>query len=193
MSRHHLFAIAATLAFTVIRPDVADAALSVKNVDNVSFDAVATGGLKIKATTNSLSAKEAGDDIRLTVDLTTLSTGIDIRDTHMKRALGAVDKDNDDKAYEPHKTAELRVAKAKLQFPSDADTSGDVEGQFTLNGKTKPVTVHYTAKAGSKITVDGNFVVTYTDFIAEQSYMGIRVKKEEPVTVKATFGVKRDD
>ena len=133
MSRHHLFAIAATLAFTVIRPDVADAALSVKNVDNVSFDAVATGGLKIKATTNSLSAKEAGDDIRLTVDLTTLSTGIDIRDTHMKRALGAVDKDNDDKAYEPHKTAELRVAKAKLQFPSGADTSGDVNSATSSN------------------------------------------------------------
>jgi polyisoprenoid-binding protein YceI len=157
------------------------AAWSSSGDSHVSFQAAGPAGMKIEGTTNELKAAEAGDTLVIDVPLGNLSTGIALRDHHMKEKYLEVQK---------YPTATLTVARSALKVPAGADrVDADVPGTLKLHGQSRPVTVHYDAKAdGGTFAAHGKFHINMNDFgISVPSYLGVTVKPE--VDVNASFRV----
>ena len=114
---------------------------------------------------------------QLTFDLTTLKTGISLRDDHMK---------NNYLEVKEHPTAELKLD--KLAIPKDL--SGDVEltGTLKLHGVEKPIKgTAVLSKEDGSIKVDANFIVMLSDFkIAIPSYKGITVAEKVTIAFNST-------
>jgi polyisoprenoid-binding protein YceI len=85
-------------------------------------------------------------------------------------------------------SAVLTVARSALQLPAPgAQAAADVPATLTLHGTTRPVTVHYTAKAdGTSFATQGKLHINMNEFgITVPSYLGVTVKPE--VDVAASF------
>jgi len=160
---------------------VAYAALSAPKDAHVGFQAVGPAGLKIEGTTGDLSVAESDGNIVIDVPLTNLSTGIALRDHHMKEKYLEVPK---------YPSATLVVARAALKLPAAGGAAeSDVPATLKLHGQGRPVTVHYVAKSDAGgFSVDGKFRVKMDDFgISVPSYLGVTVKPD--VNVTASFHV----
>lgn len=158
----------------------ADAKMARAGGAAVTFLAVGPGGMKIEGKSNDIKLSEDGDILVITVPLSALDTGIELRDRHMKDKYLEVGK---------YPTAELRVPKSALQLPADGQTSsGDARGTMKLHGQSKPVTFHYEAKKnGAAYVVKGHVDVNMNQFgIEVPSYMGVTVKPD--VNVNVAFG-----
>jgi polyisoprenoid-binding protein YceI len=159
---------------------VAWAKLSKTGDASTGFKAAGPAGLTIDGKTADMTIADDGTTVTITVPLNNLTTGIGLRDEHMKKAL-------ETGAYP---TTTLTVARAALKIPASGDASGDAPGQLTLHGTTKPVTVHYTAsKSGDTINVKGSMTVNVDDYgIKRPSYLGVTVKPE--VDINTAFQAK---
>lgn len=170
-------ALAAATAFTLI----AEAKLAKSGDASASFRASGPAGLNIDGTTSDLQVGDDGAAVTITVPLANLTTGISLRDKHMREHLGVDQNPN----------AKLVVSRSALSFPkAGASTSGDAKGKMTLHGQTRDVTFHYDARAdGDIIRVTSSTKIDMTDYgIVPPSYLGIRVKPG--VDVKVSFSAK---
>jgi polyisoprenoid-binding protein YceI len=159
----------------------AQAALSEATDARVGFVAMGPAGMKIEGTTADLKVADQGDNIVITVPLANLTTGIGLRDRHMKEKYLEVQK---------YPSATLSVARAALKLPSAGDkVEMDVSSTIDLHGQTRPVTIHYEAKRdGASVLSNGKFHVNMTDFgITVPSYLGVTVKPD--IDVSAHFRV----
>ncbi|MGA7124629.1 MAG: YceI family protein [Polyangiaceae bacterium] len=181
MKLHKRLWIAVISAGVVGLSAIAQAALTAPTDKHVSFVASGPAGMKIEGTTPDLDLAEQGDAIVITVPLTNLSTGIGLRDKHMKEKYLEVPK---------FPAATLSVARSALKIPAGGDkVETDVPSTVTLHGQTKPVTVHYDAKRdGASIVSHGTFRINMNDFgITVPVYLGVTVKPD--VDVSASFRV----
>jgi polyisoprenoid-binding protein YceI len=157
------------------------AALSSATDSHVTFDALGPAGFKIQGTTTDLSVSEADGNVIVSVPLANLTTGISLRDHHMKEKYLEVPK---------FPAAVLTVAKSALKLPSaGGQVDADVPGSLALHGQTHPVSVHYSAKGdGTTNSAQGKFHLNMTEFgIVVPSYLGVTVKPD--VDVSASFRV----
>ena len=156
---------------------VAHASLQQIGNADVSFQAAGPGGLKINGSCSGFTAKEAGGTLTMKVNLSSIKTGIGLRDKHTKKALNT----------EKHGDAVMTVKRSDLQMPEDKKTKeGSAPAQLTINGKTKKATIKYQAKrTGSDYHVQGLTTIDYTQWIEEQCYLGVCVDKD--VKIKAKF------
>jgi polyisoprenoid-binding protein YceI len=105
---------------------------------SVQFTAVGPAGMKIVGTTSDLTIADGADSISIAVPLANLTTGIALRDRHMR------DKYLEVQTYP---LATLKVDRNSLQFPGiGGETSGDVQGMMAIHGQSHAVTFHYVAK-----------------------------------------------
>jgi polyisoprenoid-binding protein YceI len=163
-------------------PFTADAALSKHGTAAVSFDARATGGLAIRGTTSDLRVAEQGRHVVVTVPLASLTTGIALRDKHMREKYLEVAK---------YPEAQLKVPRDALVFPSaSSPSSRTLDGHLTIHGRTRPTSFRYEAsRHGDVFRVAGTVRVDMTDHGIEQpSFMGVKVAKD--VSVNVRFEVK---
>ncbi|AKU98539.1 hypothetical protein AKJ09_05203 [Labilithrix luteola] len=167
--------------FLALVPLTAGAALGPASQSSVTFDAAGPGGMKIEGTTKALAVREDGPDVRVTVALDGLATGIALRDRHMREKYLEVAK---------YPTAEFVVPRGNLQFPKAGAVSGDADGTITIHGVSRPAKIHYTARPGQDgIDVTGATQVKMTDFgINVPSYLGVTVKPN--VDIAVTFHTK---
>jgi polyisoprenoid-binding protein YceI len=165
--------VAASLAL----PADALASLSAGEGARVAFTVTGPGGLKINGTTSELAVADDGQNVTVTVTLTRLTTGIDLRDRHMR------DKYLETQTYP---TTTLVVPRAALQIPGPgASQTSDAQGTLTLHGQTRPSSLHYAAtnRAGT-YRVDGNVRLNMNDFgVVVPSYLGVTVKPDVDVEV----------
>jgi polyisoprenoid-binding protein YceI len=160
---------------------VAYAGLSSPTDAHVGFLASGPAGMKIEGTTTDLKVSDDGTNVVVEVPLANLSTGIALRDHHMKEKYLEVPK---------YPSATLTIARAALKFPASGDhVAADVPGSLKLHGQTKPISIHYDAKGdGGGFSTQGKFRVNMGDFgISVPSYLGVTVKPE--VDVSASFHV----
>jgi polyisoprenoid-binding protein YceI len=160
---------------------VGHAALSAPSESKVSFQASGPAGLKIEGTTPDLTVADGSGNVVLSVALGNLTTGIGLRDKHMKEKYLEVDK---------YPSAVLTVSRAALKVPAGgASVETDVPGTLQLHGQTKPVTVHYDAKAdGPGLLAHGKFHINMNEYgIQVPTYLGVTVKPDVDVT--ASFRV----
>lgn len=165
-------ALFAALSFSL----VAAAKLSTTGSSSAAFHAKGPGGLNIDGKTSDVKVADDGKSMTITVGLSSLDTGMGLRDGHTK-------EDLDVKTYP---TAELTVARSELKFPAaGAESSGDAKGKLKIHGQTKDVAFHYTAKSsGDTLAISGSSKISVKDFgVTPRSYLGISIKDEVGIDV----------
>jgi polyisoprenoid-binding protein YceI len=163
----------ALLAMALVASD-AEAKLKTDGASEASFRAWGPAGMQIIGRTPDLSVSEDADRVKVAVSLARLTTGIDLRDHHMRDKYLEVGKFPD---------AELTVERKALKLSGDA--SADAPATLKLHGQSRAVTIHYTSHAnGSVFQVYGTVHLDMTDYGIEQpSYLGVKVKPEVDITV----------
>jgi polyisoprenoid-binding protein YceI len=146
-----------------------------------------TVGGSFEAKTNALdgqlfvSSRRPGEvEGTLVVDLTTLETGISLRDTHMREQYLEVKKGDQ------FSTARLNQIRVNGIDPANPAGTGAFHGVLTLHGVEKPVTGKAEIKPiGNGLQVHATFPVNISDFnIQRPRYLGVGVKDEVTVGVK---------
>ena len=154
---------------------VANAKLGKAGGASTTFKAAGPAGLTIEGVTSDMTIADDGTSVTITVPLTALKTGIELRDKHTKDAIEA----------DKYPTTTLTVARAALKFPgAGAESSGDAHGQLALHGQTRDVTFHYVAKqSGDTLSVKASARINVDDFgVKRPSYLGVTVKPDVDVT-----------
>lgn len=163
-------------------PCAADAAFVGRTGAKATFTASGPAGMSIVGTTSDLVVTEdAQGGVAVTVKLGALTTGMSLRDKHMREKYLEV---------QTYPTAVLRVARSALKLPAPGQSGAfDAPGTMTLHGTTKPVTVHYSARndAPSAYAVTGSLTLDMTDYgVQKPSYMGLTVKPSVDIAVAFT-------
>lgn len=169
--------LAAALCASLAVSSAADARLATTGQTRVSFTASGPGGLSIVGTSNDLTVGEDGGAVRVTVPLDKLTTGIALRDRHMKEKYLEV-------ATYPNAT--LVIPRSGLNVPAAGSTAdATANGILTLHGKSRPVSVRYVAKHDANaIHVTGSVHVDMNDYgITTPSYLGVSVKPDVDVSI----------
>jgi polyisoprenoid-binding protein YceI len=172
--RLYVFGVALACAL----PGVVHGALQASEA-TVSFTCSGPGGLHLVGTGGELLVEENGEAVVLTVPLQKITTGIGLRDTHMRENYLETEK---------YPNAVLSVPRSGLKFPEDgASLEATAPGTMTIHGTSQPVTFHYKAtRKGKSYQVKGDVHLNMTDYgIAVPSYLGITVKP--PVDITASF------
>lgn len=173
------FALSAVVLATLLSASPAEAALKVTGKPKVTFFAEGSpGALDIEGKGSVLALADDGTTLTFTVPWDSISTGIDLRDDHMKSKYLHVGQ---------FPTATLAVPKAEVKLPADssAATTGTVAAQFTAHGVTRPVQVNYTIN----LTKVGYRVVARFDYNASDhgievpSYLGVTVSPAQKAEV----------
>jgi polyisoprenoid-binding protein YceI len=167
--------VASIIAVTLSIAAIASARLTKAGAATAAFKVGGPAGMNIEGRTSTVSVSEEGNTVAIVVALPTLTTGIGLRDKHMK----------DDLEVERYPTAELRVARSALRVPPPgAEVSGDARGSMRLHGQAKDVSFHYSAKRdGNLITVHGTARIDMTEFgIKAPTYLGLGIKREVDLT-----------
>ena len=168
-----------SVACAALLPTVADAQfVRSGGAPDVSFTAAGPAGFKIVGKSSDLSVSDSQAAVTVSVPLSGLVTGIELRDRHMKEKYLEVQK---------YPQAELSVSRAALKIPgSGQESSDDAQGTLRLHGQTHPVKFHYKAKRnGDAYSVQGSMHVNMNDYgINVPSYLGITVKPDVEVAVK---------
>jgi polyisoprenoid-binding protein YceI len=158
-----------TLATAVLCLNLAQAAQFKVSKGNVNFTAkgfpafITIAG-KTTNITGILTKKDEKLSGNFSVDLTTLETGMDLRDDHMKNKYLKVGE----------------FPKATLILPSfTPEASGTVQGELLLKGVKKPIKIDYTLeKSGGSMAIKTNFELLLNDFkVGIPSFQGITVAK----------------
>lgn len=160
----------AAFSASILTAAFAHAAMTRTGAARVQFTASGPAGMSIVGTTSELSVSETDKDVVITVPLKTLDTKIELRNKHMREKYLETDK---------YPNAELRVSKDGL---NRTGASAHANGQLTIHGQTKPVSVTYVAKADGN--VNGAVHLNIKDFgIQQPGYSGISVKPDIDVSV----------
>jgi polyisoprenoid-binding protein YceI len=138
-------------------------------------------GLRFEGKGADIRVADRGETLVVTVPLADVSTGIGIRDTHMREKYLEIGK---------YPTAELEVLRSELKFPAEgARVEATASGTMTIHGTPQSITFHYRAqRKGNSYEVQGDVHLNMNDFgIEKPTYLGVTVKP--PVDVTVSFGL----
>jgi hypothetical protein len=173
--------LAAGLLGTLALASPAHAGFTLGGTPKVSF--MASGGMlvpDIPGETSALTVTDDGTTLTFTVPMSTVKTGIDLRDEHMLQRYVEVAKYPD---------ATLRVPIASLVLPGkDGETrKGKADATFTVHGAAAPVKVAYTVrKRGDAYAGEAEFTFDVRKHgIAVPEYQMVSVEPEMRAKVTA--------
>ncbi|HET9156119.1 MAG TPA: YceI family protein [Myxococcaceae bacterium] len=128
-----------------------------------------TAGLHIEGKSQQLSLSEQQGELHFDVPLSSVDTGIGLRNRHM---LGYLDATH-------HPEAELQIARAAIKFPPPGQSvESDAQGTLSLHGVSRPCSVHYRVEQTrpGEYRVHGTTGIDVRDFGVEApSYLGVHV------------------
>lgn len=164
--------------FTALLTQGAMALCSPATSGSVTILARGPAGVRVEGRGCEVSVEDGASALTFRVALAPIETGIGLRDRHMRELL-ETDK---------YPAASLRVARSGLTFPAGSGpVEGTIEGELTLHGRSRPVTVRYRAVAGQGRVVDvlGSFRLDLRDFdIQPPSYLGVSIAPTVEVTAE---------
>lgn len=162
-----------------------DASASFKLDSEATVEAHMQGpaGLEITAQSTSVVADDNGENLSFVIPVTSLKTGIGLRDSHMRKALDAT----------TFSDIRLVIADSAIKLPPGEDVAeASVVGSLTLHGTTREVRVSYAAvvDCDNHVGVSAKFVIDMRDFgITPPSYMGLAVRPKVTVETKLRMQV----
>jgi polyisoprenoid-binding protein YceI len=141
--------------------------------------------LNVEGETSTVTLKDDGQKLTFTVPMSTVTTGIGLRDDHMRKNFVHVDQYPD---------VALAIPKSAVTWPAAVgeSTKGTTTAAFTAHGVTLDVPVTYTIKKSKdslKVTASFPFDVKAHGIDEALSYMGVSF---EPV-VKGTVALELAD
>ena len=121
----------------------------------------------------SIGKASSGD---IAVDLNSFTTGMNLRDKHMKEKYLETGKTENQIAHFKIK----QVALPSGELPQSGDVPVKITGDFTLHGKTKEMTVDSNLKIADKtLSTNPVFKIKLSDFgIAIPSFAGVTVAED---------------
>jgi polyisoprenoid-binding protein YceI len=131
---------------------------------------------KIPGTASGVSAREDNGRLTFTAPVSKLDTGNSMRNHHLRERFKA----------DQYPNIVLEVKRSELKEVDDnQEATGSVKGDFTLAGKTRPVTVAYKAnRTGSDYHLRASFRVNINDFGLETPcFAGVCVDPNVSVTI----------
>ncbi|QQR91136.1 MAG: YceI family protein [Myxococcales bacterium] len=178
MNSNSIRATMAWVVLCILVPSLVHARSVDVNKATVSFLATGPMGMKINGVTHALRVSEDGKTLQVEVHLTSLKTGIELRDKHMRDKYLEVGK---------YPIAKLEVPVSSIHVPSKPSKT---QGKVFLHGKTKSESFSYTVSPdGKQVHVHGELKLNMKDFgIEVPTYLGVTVKPE--VTVQVDFDAK---
>jgi polyisoprenoid-binding protein YceI len=170
--RNTLFRPLALVALFALPVAASAAPLKVTGKPKVSFFAEGNpGALDIEGVTNQIAVADDGATLTFTVPMDTISTGIDLRDEHMKSKFLHTDK---------YPTVSLSAPRTSLTFPANVNeaSNGTLKLPFTAHGVTHDVDVTYEIrKTKTGWRIKGSFPFNVPDYNIEiPSYLGVTVE-----------------
>lgn len=144
--------------------------LSLSGVPQVAFHASGPAGFRIEGSSSVLFVEEGAETLTFTAPLDKVSTGIALRDKHLREIYLETDK---------YPNAVLVLSREALKWPSQgANLEAVVPATLRLHGQTKPITVRYRATQKDKtFSVQASFQVDMRDYgIQTPRYLGVTVK-----------------
>jgi len=95
---------------------------------------------------------------------------------------------NDEMKAQTYSTVTFAPAKFSGQVKDSGDSTGQVDGNFTLIGQAHPITVPMTVHMeGDHFTASGSFAVPFVSWgMKDPSFMFMKVEKEVKVQLKLT-------
>jgi polyisoprenoid-binding protein YceI len=156
---------------------VAAAKLSKTGSASAGFHASGPAGLSIDGKTSDVEIADDGTTITITAKLSTIDTGVEIRNKHTK----------EDLETDKYPTATIKVARSAVKLGGG---EGDAKGTLTIHGQTKDVSFHYKAdKSGDVLDVKSSTKINVGDFgVKPRSYLGVSIKPD--VDIFANFQAK---
>ena len=155
-------------------------------IDFVGKNAIMTANSTFhrwKITKSQVDLSKIGDSfVEVEVDLSSVDTGIERRDEHLRTA--------DFFDVEKWPTATVRVQRAR---PTGGDTSGasgyDADFEITMHGVTKTIPGHFVIESSSPLRVVGDLTIDRIDFgIGEpKSWNPLSIEDAVPVHFEATL------
>ena len=128
--------------FALATASPAFAGFSVQGTPKVLFNAEGSPGfLTFVGETKQLTLKDDGSKLTFTVPVDTITTGIELRDDHMRKTYVQTDK---------FPNVVLTLDRAAVQWPADGSNKGTAPATFEIHGVTKDVTVTYSIKKGQR-------------------------------------------
>ncbi|MED5371393.1 MAG: YceI family protein [Myxococcota bacterium] len=164
----------------LLAPALAFAGWSVDGKHKVGFHADGPAGFAIDGVAEEFTVSETDSALVFTVPVSAVTTGIDLRDDHMRKYAGA----------EQHPNVLLSIPNDQITWPDEENKkrTGSAQATFTLNGVEQPVTVKYAVKTG-KTGVDwvaGFAFDTSKHGIVIDEYMGVSVDPKMSAQAKFT-------
>jgi len=147
------------------------AGMTLSGTPKLAFFAQGSPGfLDIEGVTNTVQVADDGTSMTFTVPMSTVSTGIGLRDDHMKNEFVEVAK---------FPNAVLSIKDADISWPVNVGdaTKGTAAATFTIHGVTNTTQVAYTAKkskTGYRVTASFPFDIGQHG-IRVPSYLGVTV------------------
>lgn len=153
---------------------------------SVVFHGSGPGGFKIEGKTAELAVADSEKLLTFTVPLRNMTTGIALRDKHMKEKYLEVEK---------FPETRLEVEKAALPAPPAAGAKADakLKGKLTLHGVTRevPFTVQATCDAAGLCNTTGQLAININDFgIVIPKYLGVTMKPELTIDIAFQLATK---
>ncbi len=147
-----------------------------------TFSGTGPAGFKIDGKTPDVSVKDDGKNFTVVVNLKTLTTGIGLRDSHMREKYLEVEKFPD---------ATLAVPLSAIKLEDGKVNEGETKGTFSVHGKSKEVSFKYKANCkASACDIEGSLPLNMKEFdVNVPSYLGVTVKPD--ITIKTTFKAKK--
>lgn len=150
----------------------------------VQFTGVGPGGFKMVGKTAALQLAQDDKNLTLIVPLAELTTGIALRDRHMR-----------DKYLEVAKFPDTRLTVPLASLPTPAagaPVRGELKGTLTLHGVQKEIPFQYEAScnADKLCSAKGSFTINIKEFgVIVPTYLGVTLKPD--VAVEASFEAMR--
>lgn len=164
----------------LLTPALAFGGWAVEGKHKISFHADGPAGFAIDGTASDFSLEESDSALVFTVPIASVTTGIDLRDDHMRKYAGADQNPN----------VVLSIPTSEVSWP-DADKkkrTGSAQATLNLNGVDQPVTVKYALKTGKNGVdwVAGFNFDTSAHGIVIDEYMGVSVDPKMSAQAKFT-------
>jgi polyisoprenoid-binding protein YceI len=166
----------AALACVVATPSVEARIVRGSGKPTIAFSAKGPSGMSIVGTSSEIIIRDDGKTLSIAVPLKALTTGLALRDKHMREKYLEVER---------YAVAELVVPRAALKPPGVAPVSADTQGVLKIRDRSRSVPLHYTLKKnGPTILVTGSMRLDIRDYgITVPSFLGVTVKPEIDIAV----------
>jgi len=170
-----------TVSTLLLIPSLAYGTWNLEGKSKITFHADGPAGFSIDGASQEFSITETKESLVFSVPVSSISTGIDLRDDHMRTYAEA----------ETYPTVTLTLPKDQLNFPAQGQKKsvGIAQGTFNLHGVDQPAKIKYamkTEKAGVSWVAGFGFN-TEAHGIVVPDYMGVTVDPAMSAQAKFTI------